>query len=140
VDRPTVQELLGAVQTFLERDLLPGLEGVKRFHARVSVNVLGIVQRELALEGVQRPAQYARLCALLGRAGAKPSDSNALDLAVEELERELCARLRAGFGEAGDERAGLLAHLRATAAERIAVSNPSYGAAKLVRANAAGGP
>ena len=49
MEKPTVRELLEAVQKFLERDLLPELEGVRRFHARVAVNVLGIVQRELAL-------------------------------------------------------------------------------------------
>ncbi len=126
MDRPTVSELLRAVQTFIERDLLPELEGVKRFHARVSANVLAIVQRELALAGEQRPAQHARLSALLGHAEPAPSDPRALDRAVEELERELCTRIRAGFGESGDERARLLAHLRATSAERLAVSNPGY--------------
>lgn len=125
-ERPTKRELLEAVQKFLERDLLPGLEGVQRFHARVAVNVLGIVQRELALEGAQRPAQYARLAALLGRAEPAPAEPEALERAVEALERELVARIRAGFGEAPDERQRLVAHLRATAAERIAVSNPNW--------------
>jgi hypothetical protein len=126
VERPTVQELLRAVRSFLEQELLPELEGVRRFHARVSVNALAIVLRELELEGEQRPAQHARLCALLGRTDAAPADPRVLDLAVEALERELCTRIRAGFGEAPDARAHLLAHLRATAAEHLAVSNPRY--------------
>lgn len=125
-ERPTKRELLEAVQKFLERELLPGLEGVQRFYTRVSVNVLGIVLRELALEGEQRPAQYARLAALLGRHAPAPTAPEALDRAVEDLERELVARIRAGFGDAPDERQRLLAHLRATAAERIAVSNPNW--------------
>jgi len=33
-ERPTKRELLLAVQKFLERDLLPGLEGVQRFEYR----------------------------------------------------------------------------------------------------------
>ena len=49
MDRPTKQELLAAVRSFLEKDLLPELEGVRRFHARVSINALGIVLRELEL-------------------------------------------------------------------------------------------
>jgi len=126
VDRPTKQELLEAVRRFLAQELMPELEGVRRFHARVSVNALAIVLRELALEAEQRPAQHARLCALLGRADAPPADAAALDLAVEALERELCTRIRAGFGDAPDTRTRLLAHLRATAAERLAVSNPTY--------------
>ena len=126
MERPTKQELLRAVRSFLEQELMPELEGVRRFHARVSVNALAIVLRELELEGEQRPAQHARLCALLGCADAPPPDPHALDLAVEALERELCTRIRAGFGEAPEVRARLLAHFRATVAERLAVSNPSY--------------
>jgi hypothetical protein len=126
VERPTKRELLLAVQKFLERDLLPGLEGVHRFHARVAVNVLGIVSRELALEGAQRPAQHARLAALLGRDEPAPAGPEALERAIEALERELVARIRSGFGDAPDEKQRLLAHLRATAAERIAVSNPNW--------------
>jgi hypothetical protein len=125
-EKPTKSELLGAVRTFLERDLLPELEGVRRFHARVAVNVLAIVQRELALEGEQRAAQHARLSTLLGTSEPAPAQGEALANAVEALERELCARIRAGFGDAPDERTRLLAHLRATAAERLAVSNPNW--------------
>jgi hypothetical protein len=125
-EKPTARELLLAVQKFLERDLLPELEGVRRFHARVAVNVLGIVQRELALAGEQWPAQHARLAALLGRSEPAPSDRDELLRAIEALERELVARIRAGFGDASDERERLLAHLRATAAERLAVSNPNW--------------
>lgn len=126
MDRPTKQELLTAVRSFLEKELLPELEGVRRFHARVSINALGIVLRELGLEGVHRAAQHARLCELLGRVEAKPADPRELELAIEALERELCTRIRSGFGAEGEARLRLLAHLRATAAERLEVSNPSY--------------
>ena len=33
-DRPTAEELLRAVERFLERDVVPRLEGVPKFHAR----------------------------------------------------------------------------------------------------------
>jgi hypothetical protein len=49
-DRPTAVELLTSVREFIEQDVLPGLEGRKRFHALVSANVLAIVARELAGE------------------------------------------------------------------------------------------
>ena len=126
MERPTKQELLRAIRSFLEQELMPELEGVRRFHVRVSVNALAIVLRELELEGEQRPAQHARLCALLGRSDMRPVEARALDQAVEALERELCARIRDGFGEEPAARARLLAHLRETAAERLAVSNPGY--------------
>lgn len=126
MDRPTKHELLGAVRSFLEKELLPELDGVRRFHTRVSINALEIVLRELELEGEQLPAQHARLCALLGSSEALPADARAREQAVEALERELCAQIRNGFGADGDARTRLLAHLRATSAERLAVSNPTY--------------
>jgi hypothetical protein len=49
---PAAAELIDAVAGFLEQELLPTLEGSKRFNTRVSVNALRIVQRELG-----RPAQ-----------------------------------------------------------------------------------
>ena len=43
-DRPTALELLAAVRAFLEDDVLPCLEGRKRFHGPVAVNILGKVK------------------------------------------------------------------------------------------------
>jgi len=52
-DRPSVSELLRAVRGFLEDDLVPALEGRRRFHALVAANVLTIVERELGVEEEQ---------------------------------------------------------------------------------------
>ena len=48
-DRPTASELVAAVREFLERDVMAATEGRVQFHARVAVNVLNIVARELEL-------------------------------------------------------------------------------------------
>ena len=48
-DRPTVPELVEAVREFMENEVQPNLEGSVAFHTRVAVNVLRIVERELAL-------------------------------------------------------------------------------------------
>jgi aminoglycoside phosphotransferase (APT) family kinase protein len=45
--RPTVSELLQAVQEYLTGSVLPGTSGQLAFHARVAANVLGVVAREL---------------------------------------------------------------------------------------------
>jgi hypothetical protein len=47
-DRPTAAELLEAVREFLERDVAAATEGRVAFHTRVAVNVLAMVERELA--------------------------------------------------------------------------------------------
>ncbi len=48
-DRPTAAELVAAVREYLERDVMTSTEGRVAFHARVSANVLGMVERELEL-------------------------------------------------------------------------------------------
>ncbi len=111
-DRPTKLELLAAVRAFIDRELLPELEGVRRFHARVASNVLGIVSREIELEGPALRARYARLAELLGSESSPASELGALDRQLEELERELVQRIRAGDADASPWRADLLAHLR----------------------------
>jgi hypothetical protein len=125
-DRPTKLELLEAVQKFLDSELMPELEGVRRFHTRVASNVLGIVRRELALEGEQLPERFARLAGLLERADAPPYDPEALARAIEALETEVCERIRAGEADAGPWRDVLLRHLQADVRERLAIDNPRY--------------
>jgi hypothetical protein len=56
---PTARELVEAVREFLEADVLTATEGRTRFHARVAVNVLGMVERELA--SGSRPAACREL-------------------------------------------------------------------------------
>ena len=48
-DRPTAVELLEAVREFLGQDVMPAVEGRVRFHTRVAVNALGMLERELRL-------------------------------------------------------------------------------------------
>ena len=67
-DRPSVCELLAAVRAFLEDDVVPALDGRRRFHARVAANVLAIVGRELAAEEATLAAEWRRLAELLGHA------------------------------------------------------------------------
>src|SRR5262245_14783864 len=76
-DRPNAAELLEAVRGFLEKDVLPALEGTAKFHARVAANVLAIVGRELALEPGHLAAEWERLDGLLGPE-AMPADPAAL--------------------------------------------------------------
>jgi hypothetical protein len=125
-DRPTKLDLLEAVQEFLDSELLPHLEGVRRFHTRVASNAIGIVRRELELEAEQLPVRFARLAALLERSDAPPSDRDALARAVDALEAEVCERIRAGEADAGPWRATLLCHLRADVQERLAIDNPRH--------------
>lgn len=122
-DRPSAIELLEAVRGFLEREVIEALQGTAKFHARVAANVLAIVARELTHEPEHLAAEWQRLDALLG-AVEPPLEPVARREALGARTEALCARIRAGDADAGPFRAAVLAHLRATTREKLAVANP----------------
>lgn len=113
-DLPTAAELVEAVREFLDAEVFPVLEGRKRFHTRVAMNVLAIVQRELE----QGPAADAR--EREGLAELLPGVTGTL----EELNTELCQGIREGTLDTTREQ--LVEHLRATTRDKLAIANPKY--------------
>jgi hypothetical protein len=112
-DRPSAAELIEAVREYLERDVMTSTEGRVAFHARVAVNVLGMVERELALGIEQDEAERARLVALLGHDGT-----------VRELTEELARSIR--DGSLGASWSDTVAHVRETVRAKLEVANPRY--------------
>ena len=106
-DVPSTAELVEAVREFLERDVMTATEGRVQFHTRVSINVLKMVERELELGDGQADAHAARL-ASLGVAS----------------ERELSDAIASGALD--DRLAEVVAVVRATVADKLAVANPHY--------------
>lgn len=106
-DRPTVAELVAAVREFLERDVLPAVEGRVQFHTRVAMNALGIVERELELGASQAAAHAADLVAL----GVRD-------------EAELASAIRDGRLDEADPR--VIAAVRRSVRAKLAVANPRY--------------
>jgi hypothetical protein len=123
-DRPTGVELLRAVERFLEREVVPRLDGPQRYHARVAANVVAIVAREIETEGGQLASEWERLGALLGLREERPGSREALTDAVRERTRALVDRIRSGDADRGAWRGELVAHLRRTVADKLAVSRP----------------
>jgi hypothetical protein len=128
--RPTVEELLDAVRTFLEDDVLPTLDGRLRFHTRVAVNVLATVERELR-EGPSADArERAGLTRLLRHLGVDEppagtdADTRAGEDDVTARGRALAAAIRRGTVDIDDPR--LLGHLRRTARADVAIANPRW--------------
>ena len=85
MDQPSMRELVSAVREFLEQRAMPELKGHTAFHARVAANALAIVVRELHQGGPSGEEESARLKGLLGKDGT-----------LDELNRELCKRIRSG--------------------------------------------
>jgi hypothetical protein len=126
-DRPTAVELLRAVERFLEQEVVPELAGPRRYHARVAANVVAIVAREIETEEAQLQAEWERLGALLGLCEDPPGARDSLRDALRERTRALAERIRRGDADHGAWRAPLVAHLRCTVADKLAVSRPPRG-------------
>lgn len=122
-DRPDATELLRAMQSFLETEVLPQLKGRARFHGLVSSNVCGIVAREIELGPAQREQEIARLLALLDLEDLDKPGADRARL-VAKLNHELVARIEAGEADDGTWRTAVFAHLRETVREKLAIDNP----------------
>jgi len=124
-DRPTVHELLRAVRAFLERDVVPVVDGPRRFHARVAANVLAIADRELEGEEAELLDEWRRLAVLLDEESVEPpARLDGLRAAVREWTTILAERIRRGDADGGRFRDAVRAHVRATVRRKLAVANP----------------
>lgn len=112
-EMPRSAEILASVGAFLREEVAAGSDGRARFLARVAANALDIVDREFSLGPAQAAAEQGRLAALLDQRGT-----------LDALRAKLAERLRAGQFELDDR--ALTAHLRNTAAARVAIDQPHY--------------
>jgi aminoglycoside phosphotransferase (APT) family kinase protein len=105
--RPTLAELVEAVREWVDGDVREATEGRVAFHARVTVNALQMVERELSLGAAHRVRHEAGLVQL-GCAD----------------ERELAARIRAGdLDDRADEVRQLVAR---SVRDKLTVANPRW--------------
>jgi hypothetical protein len=114
MDQPSIIEIVDVVRDFLEKRAMPELKGHTAFHARVAANALGIVSRELKLGPKSMGEEKTRLAKLLGHDGT-----------LEELNRELCKRIRDGL--MGLDTPGLTEHLTLSTKDKVAIDQPGYG-------------
>ncbi len=124
-DRPTYDELLNAVERFLDQEIVPNVEGSRGFHARVAANVIRIVRRELEAEDAHLAAEWSGLDGLLGPAEQPPNRAE-LREALRSRTSELCERIRAGDADQGAFAGRVVAHIRETVRAKLAVSNPGW--------------
>lgn len=112
-DMPRLDELLGSVRDFLHGDVMKTTTGRTNFLARVAGNSLDIVLRDLAIGGMHRREEKARLAALLGQNG----DTRSLRAALVDRIRSRTISL---------ENSELIAHLRQTVVNQVAIDQPRY--------------
>lgn len=112
-DQPGISELLEAVRDFIRDEAAPELRGRKQFLAKVAVNTLEIIGRQIRSELDMDASELQRLSALLNREGT-----------LDELNRELCVRIRNGNFTPHDP--NLLEHLWSTTLAKLSVDQPKY--------------
>lgn len=112
-DRPTAVELVAAVREYLERDVMKATEGRVAFHARVAVNVLDMVERELEAGDRQDAEEHARLVALLGREGTVRQLTEVLARGIRESSLDI-------------PWPALVESVRGTVRAKLEVANPGY--------------
>jgi Domain of unknown function (DUF6285) len=117
MDQPSMRELVDAVREFLETKAMPELKGHTAFHARVAANALAIVVRELDESPKSGQEEKARLRGLLAKDGT-----------LDELNRELCKRIRSGKFTIATP--GLIEHLEKTTRDKVAIDQPGYSGLK----------
>jgi hypothetical protein len=106
-DRPTKAELLESVREWLERDVMPSVSPSLQFHTRVAMNVISIVEREIAL-GSEQFDRYRDIMTSLGI----------------DTDAELAASIRSGNHD--DNLMQLLEALRPVIEDKVRVANPRY--------------
>jgi hypothetical protein len=117
---PKAHELIAAAAQFLEKSAVPALEGQPAFLARVALNALAIAAREAEFGAAAEAAERERLVKLLGQDGDR-----------DTLNRALCAAIRER--RLDHTSPGVLAHVRASVMDRVAIEQPTYGSYRAAR-------
>lgn len=123
ITAPTAGELIDAVIGFIEKNAAPNLKDRDVFLARVAVNALAAVKREIEQGPAAEAAATERLAALLGHEGDFPS-----------LTHELCAALKSGEMDLATP--GVFDHLKASIIDQVKIDQPNYSGLKILTAPA----
>ena len=124
-DRPNYDELLTAVERFLDDEVVAKSEGALRFNGRVAANVIRIVRRELENEEASLAREWESLAELLGEA-PRPRDRDALRAVLVQRNEALAGRIQAGDTDERGFRDSVIKHLRQTIHDKLTVTNPGW--------------
>lgn len=117
ITHPTAPELIEAVIRFIEERAAPQLKDRDAFLARVAVNALAAVKREIEQGPAAEAAATQRLRALLGREGT-----------FADLNAAFCEGIAAGTIDPLD--AEVLAHMKASIVDQVRIDQPGYAGLK----------
>jgi hypothetical protein len=116
ISHPTAAELARSVAQWLN-EVRPQLDSRNAYLARVAINALGVIDRELTQSDETESAITPRLSTLLMQESGDDRD-------YASLTRELCAALRNGHLDINTQ--GLLAILRDDTLAKLSIDQPNY--------------
>jgi hypothetical protein len=118
-------DLLATARAALVEDLLPSLPKDARYLGHMIARAIAIAMREQASGANAEAAELERLKTLVGATRVATLVDNAASSTDLRALRLLVSRaIRSGHFDAGDASAMLLASLKKTADESLAISNP----------------
>ena len=124
-DRPTVDELLRAVEVLFDEQLVPTLTGSRQYNCRVAANVIRTVRRQLEDEERALEKEWAGLDVVLGHAD-RPQSLQALRVGIAAGTHELSERIRRGDADEGEWQRVVMAHVKETVHAKLSASNPAW--------------
>lgn len=122
IAEPDAADLLRIARRTLLDAVLPCVPGHLRYASLMIANAMAIAEREIALDAPAAQRELEQLRALLGEEPPLPAEPLSREK-IEGARRQLATAIRAGCFD-GARRAELLDHLRQTAADKLAISNP----------------
>ena len=125
-DRPNSVELLEAAADFVEREVVPAIQGARQFQVRVVANVMRIVAREIQMEDPVTRAEVKALATLLGHEKPHLHSLDDLHKSAVQLNEELSEKIRAGAADEGAFRDETLKVVRRAVEDKLRIANPRY--------------
>jgi hypothetical protein len=124
-DRPTLDELLAAVERWLREDVVSNQTGALRYQGRVAANILRAVRREVEHDEDSLEEEWRGLDALLG-AAERPASFSGLRDTIRARTEDLCARIQDGHADKEPFRTATLVHVRNAVRQKLLVTNPDW--------------
>jgi hypothetical protein len=127
-DRPNAQELLDAARIHLEQNVVPAIRSDPKlyFQTLVTINVLKIVGREIALGANHAATEWAGLNMVTEEEIAPPASLSDIQAAIKERNIQLCIAIRHGDYDTADKAQILFQHLKMTTVAQLEVANPKF--------------
>ena len=122
--RPNKLELLRAVEFFLTDTAIPKLQERDQFLARVAVNVIKIVLREIEFEEKHLAIERDAMGALLGALPPHPLSLSGAREENMETNRRLCDLIRAGEFDNEPKRSELIRCLKESTLGNLEINDP----------------